>query len=325
MRVVGADEEAVAGVLQLVLVARLARGDQPRLRRRLVRLEHAQLAGHVVARGDHDEAPRVGLADADEEGAVGLLVDRAVVARGRAQDMGLDPEGAQVLVELDVEQGLAVGRPDHRAAGVGERVVEHPAAVDLLDGDGEALGAVGIGAVGQQGLVRADVEIAQGEVVVALGQRRLVEDQLLAVLPADRGAEPLAVLRALLEAPPVEVGAVLGRDRGIVFLEAPLELVEDPAGQRLARRHDRLEVGVLGLQVVEHRGVRHLGIASVAQPGVVVDQRRAVDGLALRPAGGLGRLGLGEGGRLGTVGHGPPYRGGRRTKRKVQADADCAG
>ncbi len=40
------------------------------------------------------------VADADEEGAVGLLVDRAVVARGRAQDMGLDPEGAQVLVEL---------------------------------------------------------------------------------------------------------------------------------------------------------------------------------------------------------------------------------
>jgi hypothetical protein len=78
---------------------------------------------------------------------------------------------------------------------------------------------------------------------------------------ASAAAVPGAILRAGLERPPIFVVAVLHRDRGIVLLDAAAHLLEQSLDQRLVRLHRRFEIGVLGLQIVEHVLVIDLGIA----------------------------------------------------------------
>ena len=105
-----------------------------------------------------------------------------------------------------------------------------------------------------------------------------------------RLAVPVAILRALLERRPVKPVAVLQRDRAVVFLDAALHLLEQRFDQRRVRLHRRFEIGVLGLQIVEHVLVIDLGIALVAKPGIGVldaDRRgaRSCRGAVRRAAG----------------------------------------
>jgi hypothetical protein len=78
----------------------------------------------------------------------------------------------------------------------------------------------------------------------------------------------LAILGAGLERPPVEPVAVLDRNRAVVLLLAALQFLEQGFDQRLVRLLPGFEIGVLGLEIVQHRLVLDLGIAGVAQPGI---------------------------------------------------------
>ncbi len=76
-------------------------------------------------------------------------------------------------------------------------------------------------------------------------------------------------------------GAVGLGDRGVVGLDAALHLLEQLVLQRLARRQQRLGVGVLSLQVgpdvrLERGGIaQHLAPVVVLHPGIVVHPRPA--------------------------------------------------
>ena len=113
---IGEDEEAVVAVVEVVLLGRLAPRDQARLAVRPVGVEHAEFRGLVVVGRDRDEAPRLGLADADEEAGMAVLVDDDVGRLLGADDMAIDPRRPVVLVHPDIEEGLAVAGP-HRVAG----------------------------------------------------------------------------------------------------------------------------------------------------------------------------------------------------------------
>ena len=123
-----------------------------------------------------------------------------------------------------------------------------------------------------------------------LRQRGFVQDQL--IRPArHRLAIPFAILRADFEGAPIDIVAVFLRHRLVVFLDPPLHLGEQCVGQRLVRGHRRFEITVFFRQIVQHLAVRHLRVAGVAQPGIIVGQGDAMMGEAVRTAGGNGRLG----------------------------------
>src|SRR5262249_61267864 len=111
------------------------------------------------------------------------------------------------VVHGRVEQGGAVQRP--RAAGVGIRdlVRQDGPGGQVLDPDRVPLVAGEVGGVGQPALVRADLERAEAEELVADGQLVAVEQLLLpverlAVLGHRRGPPPPAGPPAAGEPPP---------------------------------------------------------------------------------------------------------------------------
>src|SRR5436190_18855537 len=124
-------------VLDGVLVAMLARCDEPWLAFRPIGVDQVDLGGLVVVGLDGDEARGLGLADPDVEALVLLLVDQHVGLAWRAQAVAVDVEGALVAVEPYVEQRLAVGAPDDRAASLVQGLPHALALVDVADVDGE--------------------------------------------------------------------------------------------------------------------------------------------------------------------------------------------
>ena len=118
-------------LVDMVLDRGLARCDERRLRLRRVGRDEAHFRRLVVVRVDQDEAPRLRLADADEEAGVRLLVDENVGLEARAERVAEDARGAVVGVEPDVEEMPAVGRPDGRAAGVRNDVGKIAAVVEV--------------------------------------------------------------------------------------------------------------------------------------------------------------------------------------------------
>ena len=124
-------------VLDRVLVAMLARRDEPWLAFRPIGVDQVDLGGLVVVGLDGDEARGLGLADPDVEALVLLLVDQHVGLARRAQAVAVDVEGSLVAVEPYVEQGLAVGAPDDRAAGLGKGLPQVLARGEVADLDGE--------------------------------------------------------------------------------------------------------------------------------------------------------------------------------------------
>ena len=112
-------------------------------------VDQVDLARLVVVRVDGDELARLGLADADVEAAVLLLVDEHVVLGRRADAVAVDEQRALVGVEAHVEQRLAVARPDDGAAGVGDGVGQVLARRQVADADGEQLRALLVDGIGQ--------------------------------------------------------------------------------------------------------------------------------------------------------------------------------
>jgi S1-C subfamily serine protease len=123
---------------------------------------------------------------------------------------------------------------------------------------------------------RADVEIG-----LARGQRRLVQQHLLAVVASARPPGVDRVLGPGVIADVVVPRPVRGGDRGVVLLDATPHLGEQLRLQRLGARQHRLGVGVLGLQVRPDVGAQRLRVAQhllpvvVLHPGIVVDAHAA--------------------------------------------------
>ena len=106
---VGEDDQPVAVVGDVVLDARLARGDENRRITGMARIDQPHLAGDVVVRVDQQETARFGEGDVHEEPRIRLFVDERVARGIVAEPMAEDPARAMVVVEARCRRGC--GRP----------------------------------------------------------------------------------------------------------------------------------------------------------------------------------------------------------------------
>ena len=292
MAVVGVDEQRVFAQVHIVFHPGLPRLDQQRLGQRIGGGDQPDLAGFMVRRTDDQPLFVGGERGPDAEAFVVLVVQLDIAVQRLAQPVQPRIVGAPLFVGEAVDQPPVTSDPDQPGQRTGNLVGQHFASGKVLDPRSEAFGAVVIDRPGQHGPVLRDRQRAEPEVFLALGQRDLVEDQL--IRPACHGPPPpLLVFRALLEFDPVEVVAILLRHRFVRFLDPRAHLGEQAVDQRLLRRHPRLEPGVFRLEVGKDLRILDLRIKGVAQPGVVIGHGDTVMGFDVRHF--LGDGGCGQG------------------------------
>ena len=310
MRVVGEDPERVVRAVDRILPLHLPRADQHRRGREIGGGNQPDLVGLVVAGADHQPAAILRAADADAEPLVGLLVQRRRGIGRVAQPVRARAEGAPVVVHLGIGDLRAVRRPDDAAVHDLAHRFDVQTGGQIADPQREAFGTAHVRAPGEQPAVGADRERTGAEIIVPRGLRRLVQHQLVG--PArHRTAIPQPILAAGLERPPIGMVAVDLRHRGVVLLQPALHLVEQRVDQRGVRGHRRIEIGVLGLQIVEDLRILDRGIRLVLQPVIGIRDRDAVRGGGVRADRGdgrrrqaIGRDGAGAGGNIMRIGHG---------------------
>ncbi len=244
---------------------------------------------------DRDVLVRLGLADADEEAGVTVLVDHHVVGGIGADHMTQHPRRPVVGVHPDVEERLAVVRPHRGAGGCRDHVGEIVAALRLAHVEREILRSLVVVGIGDGAVVGAVADAADAEIGLAR-RHRLAVDQHLLVAAVAPGAHDQRMFGAVPVARRIGVVAVRRGDGEVVFLDAPAHLLEQLEAERLDVGHRRLGVGVLRLEVGadvggEHgRVVHHLAPVAGAQPSVVVRSADAVVGRRHRPPFGDRRL-----------------------------------
>ena len=303
VRVVAADDESVALVVDVVFVADAPRGDECGFSAGIVRGQQVRFVGDLIAGRDDDVAFRRSLAEIDPEAAVGFFVDHLIAVCGFPRDVAPHLVGAPVLVRHAVEEGPIVRRPHRVAKGVFDGFREHVAAGQILDEHGVALGAAGVGAVRQVATVVADRERAEVEVLVFRGQGRFVEHRLDGVGFVNRPAGPCPVLGAGRVSPLVEVVSILDGHRLVIRLLPGLDFLEQRFRKTCVGFHDRFEVAVFCFEIAEHVGVVDGRIALVPEPVIGILHFDAVAGVRVRPLFGHGRrVGFRHVGVLGATG-----------------------
>ena len=296
------DEETVAAllapvVLDRVFVAVIARRDDAWLGvRHLGR--HEPHFGSELRRGlDEDEATAAGAFDPDEEALVVLAVHEHVVGGRGAERMAPDLERAHRVVGACVEARARVVGPREAVGHVVDRVGEVLSGRDVAEAERVPLAAGHVDRVREGRMVRRDLEAAEREVVVAIGEPVLVENdvrQLRALAPESAAVD--RVLRTL-QGPGRVLPPALGDGCGLVgLLHARLDLVEDAVPERQQGREHRVGVGILGFEVGDD-----LRVVTVAEPVPVVAALVAVRGqdVGIAPGrrrvdAGCGRIGSGH-------------------------------
>ncbi len=266
----------------LIENAGLAGREDVQCARGVVGRDEVDLAGHRALEADQDEALVAGLADAEIERRVLFLIDHGIGFWVGSQHVLLDPRREQRdRVVLDVVDGPVVAGPCDPGPQPGDALGEVAARRDLAETQRVLKAAGGVFGEGQQILPWADGPAGEDVIRLARGLAVAVDQNLLIVRIRSQsrsrvraGARPPPrvdrVLLSGFETRGVDVVLVLVRDRAVVFLQPSDQLLVERFGERPVWRGHRLEVGVLGLQVVEHLG---LGACVVAQPVVGIGAR----------------------------------------------------
>ena len=264
---VGQDQEAVALVVDVVLQVAGPRLEDAELAGGVVRLQDAGLGAEGLVAGDHKVAVGFGAADVAGEGVVVLLVDQHVVLRIGADAVAPDLERAQGLrILLRVEQGAVVQGPGHVAGHLRDHVRKVPAGVQVAHMQVVEAAAHGVHPVDHIPGVGTDLHAAQGEIPLVPAHGVAVEHDLLGRVHRALPAAVQGVFAALLVTGVVPVAVQEVGGRGVVLLDAALQLGQQRVLQRLGVGHHGVQVGVLGVQVIQD-----LGVVPFVQPVVVVN------------------------------------------------------
>ena len=272
-RLVAADQPQApaveATVVGVVLMAFLARRQAAERSLRLVGVEHPGLAGGLAVEQEDQLAFRAGAVAVQEEAPVAFLEYQ--LGAGLAQAVAIELVRAVGVVQFAEEQRTVIVGPGQAAIAVVEGQGLHRAAGEVLDEQAVDLVAAGVQAVGQQALVGADAEGAEGE-EAAVGQLVGIEQQLLGAF-VDRQAAVRRTWAAVVARVFIAGGGALvvqprtpgTGQRQVGLADASPDLLEQGLAQPGLVGQFAIQVGVLGLQVVEHlRGV------ALLQPGVGV-------------------------------------------------------
>ena len=104
----------------------------------------------VIVDVDDDELLRLRRRHADEEPGILFGVDERIFRNRRSDRVAVDEQRPLVLVDLDVEQRLAVARPFDAAARVGNFIGEILARREIANADRVELRAFVVGRVGEK-------------------------------------------------------------------------------------------------------------------------------------------------------------------------------
>jgi len=215
---------------------------------------------------------------------------------------------AVIVVELDIEQALAVLAPDRRAVGVLDAIRVLAAAVPFAHEDGEIFRSLNVRTPGRQAMVGRMPAAAEPEIVAGLRKFVAVEHDLVRAAISRLAAQHF-MLSALAEFVEIGVRPVGRRYAGIVFLDAAAHLRDQLLLQGPGVAEELVGVGVLGFEIAADIGIEYFGIAQhllpvrVFQPGIVVGDGNAVHGHGMRPA---RRDRRGQGGGLDGGSHASP-------------------
>lgn len=290
MLVICVDEKRAVAKIDIVLAADFSWADEDGLGGGIGGRDEADLAGNLVACADDDPvflSTDVGIAT---EADVGLLVEEFGLLDGIAEAVVVDVVRAPVLIGIAKDEARAVGGPNEAGKRAGDDIGQLFARGEIAEMHLEVLGAIIVIRIGHELPIRTDDEVAELEVVLALGEFVLIQDELL--ITSGSGLPVVAaILRAFGEGGPVDPVAILLRHAAVVFLDAAFHLLEERFHQRLLILHVRLEVAILRFEVGQHVLVFDLRVTGIAQPVPGVLDRDTVMGeleRSLRGDGGLG-------------------------------------
>ena len=159
---VGEDDEAVALVVDAVLVVGRPRLHDDRLGLGLARPDERRLARGLALAGQQHDLLAAAQLDAQEEPLVVLLEHEHVVGLRRAQPVAPHLVGPHGLVGDHVEEVRLVRRPGGAVVGALEHVVGVAPGGEVAEPHGEDLVAAGVGRPRQQAAAGAHVERARG-------------------------------------------------------------------------------------------------------------------------------------------------------------------
>ena len=229
-----------------------------------------------------------------EPAGILLFINKRVVSLFRSESMPPHLHRAVVVVELDVEEAVAVLAPDDAAVGLLDQVVAIGPGAPVAHADREIFRALGVGAPRLQLVVRRMPRAAELEVFMVRGQRVAVEHDLDVAAIARRAPEQF-MLPALAEFSQIGERAVRRGHAGIVFLDPPAHFRNQLLLQGRGMAEQALGVVVLGFQIfsdirIQDRGIaQHFLPSGVFQPCVIVRHRDAVRGEGMRTARGRWR------------------------------------
>ncbi len=267
---VGGDVEHAVVVIDVVLVAGLAREHERERAGGVARIEVAELARRHGVRAGEDHLLVERPAGADVEQLVLLLVEELVLVG--ADHVPPELVGAfRDSVFRRVEQRPVVGRP-HNRSGAFDRLVGGLRGAKVLHVERVLPVAGRIRRVRQPVAIVADLEGPQPEVAVALGELVQIEEHFLGPRHASLPAAAVRVLFSFLGARVVVILADARRHGEVGLLDPPEHLFVQGLLQAFGRLHHLFGVGVLGLEIRNDFRIRLL-----AQPEVVILQRVAVD------------------------------------------------
>ena len=291
---IGENEQLVAAVGERILHAFLARRDQARRRVGVGEIDQPLLRGLVIAAGDDAEAAGRALMQMGEPAEILFLINQRVVGLLRAKPMPPHLHRAMVVVELDVEEAVAVRAPDDAAIGLLDEIVAIRAGRPVAHANRKIFRAFGVGAPRLQLVVMRMPRAAELEVFVVRGQRVAVEHDLHVAAVARRAAEQF-MLPALAEFSQIGKRAVRRRHAGIVFLDPPAHFRNQLLLQGRGMAEQALGVVVFSFEIfsdirIQDRGIaQHFLPSGVFQPCVIVRHRDAVRGEGMRTARGRWR------------------------------------
>ena len=116
---IGEDDQPVAVMLDGIVVLGFARADETRRSRWILRVDQPDLGRLVIGGVEQQEAPALGLAQAEKVSWIRLLMDESILPV-RADGMAQDLARAVLVVEPDIEQRPTVGRPFETPIVVGD-------------------------------------------------------------------------------------------------------------------------------------------------------------------------------------------------------------
>ena len=272
--VVGEEVEAVAAMVAVVLVPFLAGDDQARRRSRIARRNHALFGRGLAVGVDEDPVAAERPVDLEVVQIVLLFEDQRVVLA--AESVAVEAPLPLGRILDGVEDRLVVGGPDERTDFLRHAGLDVVPSAEIAHVQRVLAIADVVGGVREEVAVVARLEPSDAHELLPLGQLVHVEHHFFRRVERLLAQED-RVLFSFLGARVVVPAVLTVRDVGVRLLDMAEHLVVQLLLQRRERRRHRRGVRVLGGEIGED-----FRIALLADPGVVVDARVAVDRRRLR-------------------------------------------